>query len=115
MFACRHRHGAGDQTRGSCDQNIGARCRCRCNANDQACGGDNPINGAENRCAQPADAIDRMTFDVKSQTTHRLAPLVRVKSRMSSGRAASVQSAPPCAAMILATMTKPIPAPDGLA
>lgn len=55
IFACRHRHRAGDQPCGTGDKNVGRLSRRRSDANDQARGGDDAVVGAEHGGAQPAD------------------------------------------------------------
>ena len=65
ILASGHRHGARYQSRDTRDQDIVLR-RGRCgNADDQACRRDNPIVGAEDRCSQPPNAVDKVVLRVQ--------------------------------------------------
>ena len=54
------------------DQDIVLRGRCRRNADDQACGRDDAIVGAEDRGPQPADPVDEMALRMHVEATHKL-------------------------------------------
>jgi hypothetical protein len=70
ILASGHRHGASHQSRDTRDQDFMLR-RGRCgNTNDQACCRDNPIVGAEHRCSQPPNAVDKVVLRVQAKTTH---------------------------------------------
>jgi hypothetical protein len=62
IFPGGHGHGARDQPRRSCQENLGLGGRRNRHAHDEAGGGDNPVIGAQYGGAQPADTLDQMTF-----------------------------------------------------
>ena len=70
VFAGRHRHGAGDQTRNPRDHDFMLRRGSRRHTHNQACGGDNAVVGPEHRRSHPADTADEMALSVKA--AHRI-------------------------------------------
>ncbi len=65
IFTCGHRHGAGHQRRHAGQQDLAAPLGRGGHAQDQAGRGDDAVVGPEHRRAQPADAVDQMSFAVQ--------------------------------------------------
>ena len=69
IFARRHRHGAGNQTGQTGDEDLGPPGPCGGHAHDQTGGRDKAIIRPQHRRAQPADAMDHVDFGM-GQSAH---------------------------------------------
>ena len=71
ILAGGHRHGASHQSCDTRDQDGVWRRSRRGNADDQARGRENAVIGPENRCSQPADAVDEVVLRGRTKTADR--------------------------------------------
>lgn len=74
LFARSHRHGPSDPTRYTGNENVVTSGSGSRNAHNKARSGDDAIVGAENRCVQPANALNCKTFSVKTKPDHSRLP-----------------------------------------
>ena len=72
IFASRHRHCSGHQSRNTCDQDVVSRCSRRGNADNQTRGRNDAVICPENGGSQPSNPIDEMAFGVRAKATHVL-------------------------------------------
>ena len=72
IFASRHRHCSGHQSRNTCDQDVVSRCSRRGNADNQTRGRNDAVICPENGGSQPSNPIDEMAFGMRAKATHVL-------------------------------------------
>ena len=68
ILARRHRHRTCHQPGNAGEQDLVAAGSTRRDADDQACGRDDAVVGAEDRCPQPTDPLDQMALEMRPRT-----------------------------------------------